>query len=103
MFIHAAEEDSESTKQKLGGRKTAKRYTSGTTFMYQTKHLFLGKPPADQKELCLPHLKCKRRRKSVSSFCDGAKAKEHEPPPFCHLSFAYFDSPSIIYFIAFNF
>lgn len=54
----AAEEDLESTKLRLGGRRTVKRCMRSTTFVGQTSHQFLAMLDADQRELChhLPKL-----------------------------------------------
>ncbi|KAE8731830.1 hypothetical protein F3Y22_tig00002511pilonHSYRG00321 [Hibiscus syriacus] len=86
--IYAAVEDSESTKQKLGGRRTATRYMSGTTSTYQTKHRFLGKLLEDRKELSHPLLKC--NNKLLTDWVQGG-------PRFVSMT------PSIIYFVAFSF
>ena len=69
MFLYVAGEDLESTKQKLGGQKTVKRCMRSTMFVDQTKHQFLGKLPADQRELSHRLHKCNKRRDRGREIC----------------------------------
>ncbi|MBA0864601.1 hypothetical protein Goshw_004534 [Gossypium schwendimanii] len=62
MFLYTAGEDSGSTKRNLGGQKTVKRCTRGTMCADQTKHQFLDKQVAGQREVHHPLHKCNNKR-----------------------------------------
>lgn len=67
--MYAAGEDLESTKQRLGGRRTARRYMKGTMFVARTSlpakqhvgqrvlvHLFLSPRKIDGGEVLLQYI-----------------------------------------------
>ena len=65
----AVEGDSENIKQRLGGQRTVKKFMRGITCADPTRHQFLGRLPAGQKEMSHHLHKFSRQCKfSISTF-----------------------------------